>query len=78
MTGSTDDFELGSTSGALMALRPFDREVVAQYILTVQAVDGEGDTGRTGYAQVGIQDCLPPIGIHGLTPAGDHHCDRCQ
>lgn len=52
VTGSTDDFQLGSTSGALMARRAFDREVVAQYILTVQAVDGEGDTGRTGYAQV--------------------------
>lgn len=52
MTGSTDEFELDSTSGALRTRRPLDREAVAQYVLTVQAVDGEGNTGRTGYAQV--------------------------
>lgn len=78
MTGSTDDFELHSSTGALTTRRALDREVVAQYILTVQAVDGEGNTGRTSYAQVGIRDCLPAVGLHDLTVAGDHHGDRCQ
>lgn len=80
MTGSTNDFELDSISGALRTRRSLDRETVAQYVLTVQAVDGEGNTGRTGYAQVSVQDALrtiSPVYIH-LMPSGDYHCDRCQ
>ena len=52
VTGSTEDFALGPTTGILTTRRPLDREAVPQYVLTLQAVDGVGITGRTSYAQV--------------------------
>ena len=52
VTGSTEDFALGPTTGILTTRRPLDREAVPQYVLTLQAVDGVGITGRTSYTQV--------------------------
>ena len=52
VTGSTADFDLGSTSGILSTLVSLDREAIPQYIFTLQAVDGEGIAGRTSYTQV--------------------------
>lgn len=54
VTGSTADFSLDPETGVLSTRRPLDREVAAQYVLTVQAVDGVGSGSRTGYTQVQV------------------------
>ena len=58
VTGSTDDFMLDPDSGVIRTLGPLNRELVPQYIFTVQAVDEEGVDGRTSYAQVSATDIL--------------------
>ena len=52
VAGSMAAFELDPQSGVLSTQGPLDREAVAQYVLTLQAVDGDGASGRTSYTQV--------------------------
>ena len=52
VTGSTADLILDATTGVLSTTGPLDRESVAQYIMTVEAVDGAAADARTGYTQV--------------------------
>lgn len=45
---NSDKFAVNSSTGVLYTTQPLDREQQAQYQLTVQAIDGGGDSAKVG------------------------------